>query len=171
MAPATPQTLITEDLAASIGRWSAPLVAPPIGLAEIRRWAIATWWPETPPRLHWDEDHARATRWRGIIAPPDFNPFAWPVDRPSLVAGREYGPGGIVLTAMNGGQVDSYGDPMRPGDVISSRTAVVEVTERQGRFGLMRFTVTSTRWTNQDGAFVRDRRSTGIHYPLRPEQA
>ena len=62
-------------------KFSDPRVAPPIALADIRKWAIAVYWPENPPPLYWDEDYAKTTRYSGIVAPLDFNPFAWPVDR------------------------------------------------------------------------------------------
>ncbi len=55
------------------GRWSAP-----IRDSDIRRWALAVYWPAMPPRRFWDEAYARTTRWGGIVAPDEFNPFAWP---------------------------------------------------------------------------------------------
>jgi hypothetical protein len=34
-------------------------VSPPISENDIRKWAIAVYWPETPPKLYWDADHAK----------------------------------------------------------------------------------------------------------------
>src|SRR5437016_5375570 len=62
----------------SWGRWSAP-----IRDSDIRLWAIAVYWPESPPRRFWDDAFARGTQWRGIVAPDDFNPFAWPASTAS----------------------------------------------------------------------------------------
>ena len=45
---------------------------------------IAVYWPDEPPRLYWDEEYARTTKWGGIIAPQEFNPFAWPPERPGV---------------------------------------------------------------------------------------
>jgi hypothetical protein len=159
-------TLITPDMQANKGRWGNERTSPPIGESDIRRWAIATYWPETPPPIYWDADYARTTRWGGIIAPPDFNPFAWPVHRPQLAAGGARSPsaGGPRLTNMNGGQVDTYGVPMRPGDLITARSRLQDFNERQGRFGLMLYVFNETEWTNQTGEFVRRRISTGIRY-------
>ena len=49
----------------------------PISLSDIRKWALAIYYPEVPPRLFWDEDYAANTSHGGIVAPEEFNPFAW----------------------------------------------------------------------------------------------
>src|SRR5688572_17916445 len=61
-----------------VGRqYGDPMVSLPIETSDIRRWAAAIYWPEEPPPLFWREDHAAATRHGGIVAPEEFNPFAW----------------------------------------------------------------------------------------------
>lgn len=157
------ETLITRAMVEAKEVWGEPRVSPPIAASDIRRWAIATYWPETPPPLYWNETYARTTRWGGVIATPDFNPFAWPARRPAAAAtaASETGP---RLTTMNGGQTDTYGAPMRPGDVITARSRLADFNERQGRFGLMLYVFNQTEWTNQDGAFVRRRIGTSIRY-------
>jgi hypothetical protein len=157
-------TLITPAMLESKGRWNTTRVAPPIAASDIRRWAIATYWPETPPRIYWDEAYAKTTRWGGIIAPTDFNPFAWPVERPPPPRSTEPVAGAKPLASMNGGQVETYGERMRPGDVISARSRLAEISEREGRLGLTLFLVSETEWTNQAGAFVRRRMSTLVRY-------
>ena len=163
MNAATDETLVTDAMQQSKGVWSDSRSSPPIAASDIRRWVIATCWPETPPRIHWDEDYASTTRWGGIIAPSDFNPFAWPVERPPRQAAA-LSPSGRKLTGMNGGQTDTYGVPMRPADVITTRTRLVEWHERQGRLGLTLYTTSETEWTNQAGEFVRRRMSIGVRY-------
>ena len=49
----------------------------PITDSDIRRWAIAVYYPEPAPRLFWDAEYAAGTVHGGIVAPEDFNPFAW----------------------------------------------------------------------------------------------
>ncbi|MDD9942748.1 MAG: MaoC family dehydratase N-terminal domain-containing protein [Myxococcales bacterium] len=174
MSEAASETLVTEDMMERKGVWANQRTSPPVSESDIRKWAIATYWPETPPRVYWDADYASTTKHRGIIAPPDFNPFAWPVHRPRRGAGAARGAAGSArtvdgkpvrrTTGMNGGQTDTYGVPMRPGDVIRSRSRLVRWEERQGRLGLTLYTYTETEWTNQDGALVRRRISTGIRY-------
>ena len=56
------------------GQWVDGRTAPPVTQTDIRRWAMATFYPEKPPRLYWDAKYAATTRWGGIVAPPDFNP-------------------------------------------------------------------------------------------------
>jgi acyl dehydratase len=157
------ETLISPAMQEAKGKWGETRRSPPIALSDIRKWAIATYWPETPPQIYWDEDYAKSTRWGGIIAPPDFNPFAWPVRRPRPAAMAEPA-GGVRLTGMNGGQTDTFGVPMRAGDVISARSRLQDFNEREGRFGLMLYSFTENEWTNQRGEFVRRRISTSIRY-------
>lgn len=162
---AQPETLVTPDMIERKGKFSEPREAPPVALSDIRKWAIAVYWPDTPPRLYWDEEYAKSTRYEGIIAPLDFNPFAWPVEREAPAAGRATPQGGGVGTrGMNGGQTEEYFEPMRPGDVISTTSGLAEWVERETRLGLTLFTTTETRWTNQDGELVKIKRSTGIRY-------
>ncbi len=159
------QTLVTPDMLERKGVWSEPRIAPPIALSDIRKWAIAVYWPEEPPRLYWDEQYARDTRWGGIIAPQDFNPFAWPAQREPIPAARATpGGAGPGTRGMNGGQTDSYGVPMRPGDVITSQRALVDWEENIGRLGLTLYSFNDDRWTNQNGEVVKVRRAIGIRY-------
>ena len=53
---------------------------------------------------------------------------------------------------------------MRPGDVITSASALSDWNERQTRLGLTLLTTTETRWTNQHGELVKIKRSIGIRY-------
>src|SRR5262249_8780801 len=43
----------------------------------IRLWAIATCYREAPPAEFLDDAAARRGPWGGMVAPRDFNPFAW----------------------------------------------------------------------------------------------
>ena len=56
------ETLVTQDLIERKGKFSEPKVAPPIALSDIRKWAIAVYWPDEPPPMYWDEDYAKTTR-------------------------------------------------------------------------------------------------------------
>ncbi len=171
MAETAEETLVTQEMIDRKGVWGGQRTSPPISESDIRKWAIATYWPEKPPRIYWDLEYAKTTRHDGIIGPPDFNPFAWPVERlrppRAATAAASEDRDGVPrrrLTGMNGGQTDTYGAPMRPGDIIESRTRLVDWKERQGRLGLTLYTFTETEWTNQHGELVRRRISTGIRY-------
>ena len=71
----------------------------------------------------------------------------------------------ITKFVLNGGvEVEYTGVRMRPGDVIRSVTSLAEYRERAGRLGLMLFTITENRWTNQRGELVKTSRNTLISY-------
>lgn len=155
-------TLIVPELGALKGRWGDARRSPPVSASDIRKWAIATYWPATPPAVFWDESEGAKSRWQGLIAPPDFNPFAWPVHRAAPISLPL--PKGVRLTGINGGQVENYGVPQRPGDVITERMRVKDYHEREGKFGLMLYVALEAEWTNQSGEFVRRRVLTSILY-------
>jgi hypothetical protein len=176
---AVPDTWITDEMRAIVGsEFGRPRTSVPISLSDIRRWALAIYYPEAPPRLFWDEEYAATTVHGGVVAPEEFNPFAWiTADGPNLpptFEGRVGGAGmeetfGVEPPAtsfvMNGGLEMTHGIRMRPGDVITSGlTKLVEYRERETRLGLMLFTITETTWTNQDDEMVRVTRGTGIRY-------
>ncbi|OBF24853.1 MaoC family dehydratase N-terminal domain-containing protein [Mycobacterium sp. ACS4331] len=160
-------SMITERLAAVIGVWhDQGTPSFPIERSEIRRWAIATYWPEQPPRLFWDEDYARTTRWGGIIAPDDFNPFAWPIE-PLDAGPAAYAlpsPGEPGQRMLNGGVEFIFGKPMRPGDVITGRWRIQDATERDGRMGRMLYLKLERELRNQHDEAVRTRIDTVIRY-------
>jgi acyl dehydratase len=173
-APKVPETddpgkssvwaLISGDLPEP-GAWSHERVSDPVYPSDIRRWAIAVYWPEAPPRIFWDEEYARSTRWGGIIAPQDFNPFTWPAIRPELPASAANLPTAQRgQRSMNGGQTDTFYGPIRPGDVIRSRSRLTDWKERTTRLGPSLFLYTETEWRNQDGYLVKRRISTSIRY-------
>jgi hypothetical protein len=161
-------TLVSQRMRDARGVWSEfGQPAPPISESDIRRWVIAVYWPERPPPLYWDPDYAKTTRWGGIIAPPEFNPFAWPIrEAGAKRAGRVDmpQPGEPGQNIMNGGSVMTFGAIMRPGDRIRSRHRLADWMEREGRFGLMLFSHTETEWRNQDDEQVRLTVSTLIRH-------
>ena len=162
-----PETLVTEEMIEAKGVWGDETTSHPVTESDIRKWAIATYWPDKPPPLYWDGEYARGTKWGGIIAPRDFNPFAWPVDRPPGPPSAGARPGQTPTKGeniLNGGPADTWFAPIRPGDVMTSRTRLSHWEERTGRLGLTLFTYTEIEWRNQDGELVRRRISTGIRY-------
>ena len=94
-------TLVTDEMREREGVWGPKRAFPPIAASDIRKWAIAVYWPEKPPPIYYDEEYASGTRWGGIVAPSYFNPFAWPVDR-EVSAVRSI-PMGSGTQGMNGG--------------------------------------------------------------------
>ena len=157
-------TYISEEIRKMLDVERDVMISPPISESDIRKWAIAVYWPETPPRQFWDAKYASRRRWGGIVAPQEFNPFAWPIERKEATRlGGPIGkdPGQRVL---NGGSEARYYAPMRPGDIIRSGTKLVDAYEKTGRLGVMMFLINETTWTNQQGEVVKVDRKTSIRY-------
>jgi MaoC dehydratase-like protein len=156
--------LVTPELEALKDVWTDHKTSFPISESDIRRWAIAAYYPEPPPRLFWDAEYAASTRWGGIVAPEDFNPFAWPIptgdetDAASSIV--RVGSGAV----MNGGQADVFGVRMRPGDLITSRRRLAKFEERQTKSALMLFSYYETEWRNQHDEVVKTRTGTVIQF-------
>ena len=170
-------TNISEQMRAAIGSELSRRVSFPISPSDIRRWALAVYYPMRPPERFIDADVAAKSRWGGLVAPEEFNPFAWlaAVERSAgNDSGDENNPDKTELALgitppglkfqLNGGLEVQYGAPMRPGDVITSVSRLADYTERAGRLGLMLFTVFEDTWTNQDDELVKRTRSTLIRY-------
>ena len=161
---AAPGTFLTQETIDEIGRTLPPVAAPPVGANDIARWALATYWPEPPPARYLDADVAAEGPWGGIVAPRDFDPVAWMPNRPwagDWLWGMGTEPGQRIL---NGGQHNRYGEPIRPGDVISVTRRFVDVVERETKRGPMVFFTSEFRCENQDGALVRLGEQTSIYY-------
>ena len=175
MAPE--RTHITPQMRDIVGLELRRSTSFPITDSDIRRWAIAVYYPESAPRLFWDAEYAAGTAHGGIVAPEDFNPFAW-LTRTEAEAGVVTRAAGGFVSAeevlgvekaateslINGGTEVEYGVRMRPGDVITSVTTLAGYSEREGRLGLMLFTTSEDTWTNQRGETVKTSRNTLIRY-------
>ena len=173
-------TLITDDMRSILGTTIETAVSYPVSASDIRKWAIAVYYPEPPPAIYTDEDDPATIALGGVVAPDEFNPFAWGAKQRDLAVvpepGSDTGPGGspelragVAAPAfshvLNGGLEHRYtGVPIRPGDVITSTSAIVDYKEREGRLGLMLFTTMETRYVNQRGELVRTQRITLIRY-------
>jgi hypothetical protein len=166
---------ISEAMQAAVGTVTGRTTSYPITESDIRRWALAVYWPGQPPALFTDRAVAEKSIYGGFVAPEDLNPFAWLAashesliknagkletnnpDNPEIGLGIA-GPG--LKFQLNGGLSVQYGVRMREGDVITSESAVGEYSERKGRLGLMLFSRSISTWTNQNGEMVK--RTAGI---------
>lgn len=173
--------LITDEMRSIVGKSFESVISFPISASDIRRWAMAVYYPDDPPRQYWDEDFAATTPAGGIVAPQEFNPFAWMSQpRAEAPSGIDVDPALVAVGAsehrlgvqppnlrhgINGGLNVVYTDvPMRPGDEIRSTSAIVDYKQRQGRLGEMLFTTTENRWENQRGELVKSVYMTLIRY-------
>lgn len=169
---------ISEAMRNAVGTEIGRSVSYPVGENDIRRWAIASYWPDEPPAKYIDTPADGSP----MVAPEEFNAMssAW---RPassqlSPQAIEASGPGhnpdttenqvgieGPGLTKMlNGGMSVEYGVSIVAGDVITSVRTLGEYSEREGRLGLMLFSSSVDTWTNQNGDFVKRSTMTLIRY-------
>ncbi|MDO9333438.1 MAG: MaoC family dehydratase N-terminal domain-containing protein [Dehalococcoidales bacterium] len=149
------ESLITDGVKAAIG---VEVVGPPelIEMKAIKDFAKAINWPDPPNLLHVDEKYAEKTRFGGIIAPWSFyTSLGRDVPRQRL-------PLPPARVGMNGGNDYEHFLPIRPGDVITTRSKIVDITEREGRAGKLIFTVSERTFTNQRDEVVGIARGTGI---------
>lgn len=161
----TPGVHLDAETLTWLGRPLQPDVALPVDANDIRRWAMATWYPEDPPAELLDAAAAARGPWGELVAPRDFNPFAWtkctPPDTYPWMRGMGTEPG---HRGLNGGQRNAYFAPIRVGDVITSVVTLVDAYEKEGRMGPMMFLIDEARWTNQRGELVRVGQRTTIYH-------
>ncbi|MGE0878288.1 MAG: MaoC family dehydratase N-terminal domain-containing protein [Acidimicrobiia bacterium] len=168
------KTYITDEMRSLIGRTMYEATSFPISANEIRKWAMAIYYPEIPPRIFWDDEFAATTHYGGIVAPEEYNPFAWTSARPGMrqggtshggfeaVFGMEPPPHKAVLQGEK--RVTYSGVRMRPGDVIELRQFISEYFEREGRMGLMLYTTITDTYTNQRGEHIKNLDTVFVRY-------
>ena len=143
--------------------------SPHVSASGIRKWALAVYWPETPPKLFWDKEYAKNMRFGGIVAPEEFNPFAWSIDAGEVfITDDDLKKATLLMgfggNGLNGGSNDQYYERLRPGDVVHSVTKLADVYLRRGSRGRMVFFIRESTWTNQRGEVVRISRNTSLRF-------
>ena len=170
------KTNVSEEMQAVIGKEFRHKTSFPVASSDIRKWAMAIYYPDAAPAVFWDDTAAAEGPNGTLTAPEDFNPFAWMTasgpesddgsdsnnpDNTELILGIA-GPG--LKFQLNGGMEVEYGVPICPGDVVTSSSRISDYNEREGRLGLMLFTVIEEIWANQHQQEVRRGRLTLIRY-------
>ncbi len=169
------ETYVTDEMRSLPGRPFREMVSFPVTASDIRRWAIAVHYPDPPPRLYWDEEYAAGTAFGGIVAPEDFNPFAWASRVPEIAARPAEvdpnffetllgarGPG--LARLINAGVQISYGERIRPGDVIRTESRIRRYEEKQGQTHALLLTHWESTWTNQSDEHVKQTEHTTIRF-------
>jgi hypothetical protein len=173
------KTLISKEMRAIVGVVMEEETSYPIAASDIRRWALAVYYPEIPPPEFWDEEDPVTVALGGIVAPDEFNPMAWIArdPKPRALPDPDSAPRSGDFEATLGiepppyravlqGEIRArYGEPqMRPGDVISSATSITEYFEREVRMGLQLYTTLSEKLTNQNGVWVKTVDTVFVRY-------
>jgi acyl dehydratase len=160
--------MVSDTLKSLIGRKSKPVVYE-VTRDSMRRIADAA--GDRNP-LYWDDEYAAASRFRGIIAPPDF--FGWPVKWPPdqtfvninemfVELAIEAAKAGY-FRAINAGMESEYFIPIRPGDALVLSSEIVAVEEKEGKKGgKMLISTVETTVINQNGDVVVKQRQSTIH--------
>jgi hypothetical protein len=162
---------VSEAMRGVVGATISRRVSFPVSASDIRKWAIAVYYPHQPPARYWDED-ASAGR---ILAPHEFNPFAWmtadPKGFPEIdkldadILEKTLGVAGPGLKRqLNGGLDVEYVNDFGVGDIVTAVRILEGYRERDGRLGRMLFTTVRETWTDQNGTTLQVRLQTGIRY-------
>jgi len=148
-------SLLTDEHKAWIGRESPPVTVE-VSRRDIVRYAIAT---EQVQQRFLDGDEA----------PPMFIFNLFGIPRPiaelradGLPRGSGAGPRLPLARVMAGGTELILHRPIRPGDVLTGTTRIVDMYEKQGGQGPLIFTVRELRVTDADGAAVLEELQTSI---------
>ncbi len=120
--------------------------------------------------IYFDDGAARAAGYPGVVAPPNFltSVLGWesgPPEGDLLEDGTERAvlvPEIEGLRLMGGGHELTFGQPVRPGDVVTARRKLVELYQREAKFGLLTFAISEIVYTNQRGEHLVTCRETII---------
>jgi len=161
MSDETQESLITDEMRASIGKESDPTTLE-VDKTSVRMFARSVGY--TDP-VFYDEAAAQAAGYRSLPAPPGY--LGTPVFDPNKRGARPQQmlePSRPLKRVLNGGTDVEYLADICAGDILTSVSAVSSIEERQGRLGEMLITTTKTTYRNQDGEVVAIMTGTGIRY-------
>jgi acyl dehydratase len=145
--------LLTEELRARIGDQRVYTAPDELGRASIRYFARAV---GDDNRLYTDDEYAREWGYDGVVAPPtlvcETNQCVDADRDEDGFAGHRWDLSLPGTRQVRGGNSYEFFRPVRPGDVITTRWELVDMTERKTRDGRAMLVVTSrAEYTNQTG--------------------
>jgi len=151
-----PDTLVSPEARALIGQVSEERSGT-VYKKEFQRWAAAV--GDLNP-VYFDDEAARTAGYREVVMPPMF--LSQVLNGVTLLDSLRPdgipGGGGISLPLperrMAGGEETFYYQPVYPGDVLTSRRTLADITEKNGRSGAFVLVTWETTYHNQDGDLV-----------------
>lgn len=157
-----------DSLKHLLGKKSTPIIFE-VTRVDIRKIADAS--GDRNP-LYWDDDYAAASRYGGIIAPPDF--FGWPVKwNPNLPFVNISDLTVFLFTelmkagyfrAINAGMESEYFKPIHPGDALIVTSEIISIEEKEGKKGgKMLISSVESTIVNLNGDIVAKQRQDTIH--------
>ncbi len=160
--------LLTDEIAAMVGRTARYTAPEPFGAAEFRYFAVAI--GDHNP-VYFDDHAARAAGYAGVTAPPTFvtetNQYM-----PGEVDDHGYGGHHWHIEVPNtrmirGGHDYEFHQPLSVGDVLTVDWSILDVSERTSRGGAQLLRVLSeARYSNQHGNLLAVNRETLIFQEL-----
>jgi acyl dehydratase len=156
--------MIPEEAGQFIGKAEPPHVRL-VEKGAIRRYAEAV---GNGNPLYRDQEHARATPYGGIIAPPGF--FGWPTKPaasstglPQLVSDLQAALAKVGFPRiLDGGISYEFFLPVRVGDILVVSPVIKDVAAKEGKSGKMMVCSLETTYLNQNGDVVAVARQTFI---------
>lgn len=138
-------SLVTKEMRDAVGvEWEPFVIQIDKWLVKLFLDAVGDYNP-----LYTDEEFARKTRFGGTIAPPSlFNTALMRNEQTELPFPMP------VMRMLDGGGDFEFFKPVRVGDVLTARTKLANIKEREGRVGRMVFLDIETTWTNQNKEVV-----------------
>ncbi len=154
---------VTDEAREAIGKETVT-VSDAVSLRHIKEYLAGTgeWDP-----LYYDEEYAKQTPYGGVIAPPLFHGaiVRRVVPESDLKEDGQYtdiAVRGVFGRTLAGGISTELFNPIRVGDVITQRTKLVDIQEKQGRSGKLVLCLLEATCTNQRGELVAIDKSTLI---------
>jgi acyl dehydratase len=155
------ESLITDEMRASIGQESAPVVNE-IDRLGVHQFARAVGHTDL---IYFDEEYARSKGHRSLVAPPGY--LGAPPLRPGMPAGPATADAGSGRRwrVLNGGSEYEYtGVDICAGDTLTAVSKTVDIRQREGSLGPMLITRRESVYTNQDGEVVCRAYGTILQY-------
>jgi acyl dehydratase len=126
---------------------------------------------EDPNPLYTDTDHARRSRFGGLLCPPlaTWKDIAPPIGY--FGAGQDWHfevPLPFDSYGLNGGSDWQFLRPAYVGDWITREFRILDIYEKQGRSGPLVFIVRQETQTNQAGQVINKAKRVSIHRALPP---
>ena len=156
--------VLNEEILSYIGRESADETVT-YHRAEMMRYANAVTLTGEPNPLFVSDEVAAESPFRGIIAPFQFYSIPFTRMAPPALLKEDGIPaaGGLfsvelppipLSRTMAGGLNVRYERPVRDGDVLTRRTRIAAIVEREGKSGPLVFTTMETTYRDQSGGDV-----------------
>jgi acyl dehydratase len=165
--------MLPDEVTKFIGR-SIGTVACEVEKGSIKRFADAV---DDPNPFYWDEKLAEKSSHGSIIAPPGF--FGWPIELPRGMTLQT--PAEIVdppevaenlraalakagfWRVVDGGREYEFFRSVRAGDVLTAKSFIKDIREREGKTGKMAFMIIETAYHNQSNELAAMARATAIY--------